>query len=866
MAKDLVIVESPSKAKTIQKYLGADYDVTSSMGHIRDLPKKGMGVDLSDFTPDYEVSADKKKLVAELKTKAKKANTVWLASDEDREGEAIAWHLSQELKLKDDQTKRIVFHEITKNAILKAIDNPRKININLVNAQQARRILDRIVGFEMSPVLWKKVKTGLSAGRVQSVALRLVAERERDIFLFQPEPSFKVTGVFVNENKNDIPAKLKHDFKTEKEAESFLKKCQSADFKVLNVDTKPGQRSAGAPFTTSTLQQEASNRLGYGVSTTMRIAQQLYEAGYITYMRTDSVNLAKEAIAAAKSAIIEAFGEKYSHPKNYHTKSVGAQEAHEAIRPTDFKRKTISDVRLHKLYDLIYKRAMASQMANAQIEKTVIGIGGKKLESNFEAVGEVIVFDGFLRVYGITKTDEDSEENDERVLPKVKVGETLVYKKIIALEKYTKAPSRFTEASLVKKLEQLGIGRPSTYAPTIQTIQNRKYVEKLEVEPKERQIVQLTLGKDIKKEVLTEKYGADKNKFLPTDIGIVVTKFLVEHFAEIMDYGFTAKVEEDFDAIAAGKEAWKEVLHHFYDTFHPQLVHVEETADRANGERVLGVDPKSGKTVHARVGRYGPMIQIGESEDEEKPKFASLLPSQHVITITLEEALDLFKVPFELNDYEGKPVVIGSGRFGPYVKWGEQYISLARGEDPLTVDNERAIEVIEEKKKADAPVSQYKNKPVTKGVGRFGPYLKYDGIYVNVPKKYDFDNLSQNDISTLIEAKLEKEAKRYIQQWPEEKIALENGRWGAFVRFGKVSIKIPPKGKGVKYSEEELKETNLQQVKDWILASDPKAFDKKKTAVKKAAAKKSTSKKTATRKTTTKKSTTKKAVAGAKKA
>lgn len=838
MAKNLVIVESPAKAKTIQKYLGKDFDVTSSMGHIRDLPKSGMGVDLEDFTPDYEISADKKKLVADLKSKVKKAEVVWLASDEDREGEAIAWHLLETLKLKDEQTRRIVFHEITKNAILRAVENPRSINKNLVDAQQARRVLDRIVGFEISPVLWRKVKAGLSAGRVQSVAVRLVAEREKEIADFKPTPSFKVSGWFINQEKSEIPAKLKRDFQTESEAENFLKTCQSTDFKVLNVEKKPGQRSASAPFTTSTLQQEASQRLGYSVTSTMRIAQQLYEAGYITYMRTDSVNLSKEAIAAAKEAIENEFGQEYSAPRNYTTKNASAQEAHEAIRPTDFKLKNVSDKRLNKLYQLIYKRAMASQMANAKIEKTTIEIGDGRLEPHFEAKGEVVVFDGFLKVYSITHDEEDEGDNNDKVLPKVSVGEALQYKSIQAIEKFTRAQARFTEASLVRKLEQLGIGRPSTYAPTIQTIQNRKYVEKREVEAKERQVVQLTLKKTLKKEVLTEKYGADKNKFLPTDIGIVVNDFLVNNFAEVLDYGFTAKVEESFDSIAAGEEKWKEVLHDFYEKFHPKIIDVQENAERANGDRVLGTDPQSGKQVHAKIGRFGPMIQIGENDDEEKPKFASLLGDQHIQTITLEEALELFKIPFDLEDYEGKPVLVGAGRFGPYVKWGDAFISLPKGEDPLTVDNERAIEIIEEKKKADAPIAEYQGKPVTKGVGRFGPYLKYEGIFVNVPKKYDFDNLSQEDIATLISAKLEKEANRYIRQWEDEKISVENGRWGPFIRFKKKNFKIPPKAKGEKYTGEDLKEVSLEQVKAWITEQDATALGAAKP--KKTKAKKST--------------------------
>ncbi len=853
MAKNLVIVESPAKAKTIQKYLGKDFEVKSSFGHIRDLPKKGMGINLENFTPDYEVSADKKKLVTELKAAVKKADTVWLASDEDREGEAIAWHLAQELKLKEDQTKRIVFHEITKNAILKAIENPRKIDQNLVNAQQARRVLDRIVGFEMSPVLWKKVKTGLSAGRVQSVAVRLVVEREHEIRDFKPKSSFRVEGHFLNGEKQDIVAKLKKDFAKENEVEEFLEKAQDAEFKVLNVETKPGSRSASAPFTTSTLQQEASNRLGYGVTSTMRVAQRLYEEGYITYMRTDSVNLSQEAINGAKVQIIAEYGEEYSNPRNYTTKSASAQEAHEAIRPTDFSVKSIGDAQLNKLYQLIYRRTLASQMSNAKIEKTVIEIGNPNLPQHFEAQGEVLIFEGFLKAYGIFKSEEDNEESNDKLLPKVKVGEVLSYKEIQATEKFTRPPARYTEAALVKKLEELGIGRPSTYAPTIQTIQNREYVDKREVLPQEREILKFSLSSQgISKEIVTEKFGGDKNKFLPTDIGEVVNDFLISNFAEILDYGFTAKVEQDFDEIANGEEKWKEVLQDFYKDFHPRIEDVEENADRANGERILGTDPKTGKNVIVRIGRFGPMVQIGEQDDEEKPTFASVPPSLNIATITLEDALELFKVPFDLNEFEGQPVSVGVGRFGPYVKWGETFISIPRGEEPLSITQERAEEIIREKQLADAPIATYKGEPVTKGTGRFGPFIKYQSLFINVPKRYDFDNLSQSDINELIEAKLKKEANRYIKQWEAEKISIENGRWGPFIKFGKAMFKIPKNKKDEKYTSEELAEISLDEVKKWITAQDKNAFKekpKKKPAAKKTAAKKAPAKKsTATKK------------------
>lgn len=817
MSKNLVIVESPAKAKTIQKYLGKDFEVKSSFGHIRDLPKKGMGIDLESFTPNYEVSSDKKKLVSELKASAKKAEMVWLASDEDREGEAIAWHLAEALKLDKQKTKRIVFHEITKNAILKSIENPREIDQNLVNAQQARRVLDRVVGFEMSPVLWRKVKTGLSAGRVQSVAVRLIVEREKEIREFIPHSVYKVEGIFENKEKQSIVSKLKKDFDKKEEAEAFLRKIQNQKFEVLNVEKKPGKKTASAPFTTSTLQQEASSKHGYGVTTTMRIAQRLYEEGYITYMRTDSVNLSQEAIAAAEKYIVKEYGKEYSEPRNYVTKSSSAQEAHEAIRPTDFGVKMVQDEQLNKLYQLIYKRTLASQMAQAKIEKTVIEIGNDSFEPHFVAQGEVIVFDGFLRVYGFSKTEEDSDSVDEKVLPKVQKGEVLAYKNIIALEKYSRPSARFTEAALVRKLEELGIGRPSTYAPTIQTIQNRGYVDKSEVMPKKREVIKITMTpKVIKEEVLEELFGGDKNKFVPTDIGMVVNDFLTNNFHEILDYGFTAKVEQEFDDIAHGTEEWKSVLKGFYGHFHPQIENVEEHAERANGERLLGVDPKSGKNVYVRIGRFGAMVQIGESGQDEKPIYASLMPQQNITTITLEEALELFKIPFDLQDYDGKKVSVGSGRFGPYIKWGETFISLGKSEDPFSVDNEKAMEIIEAKKKADAPIGFYQGEPVTKGVGRFGPFLKYKDVYVNVSKKYDFENLSQEDIDTLVSAKLEKEANRFIKQWESEKISIENGRWGPFIRFKKKMHKIPLKESGEKYTAEELKDVSIETVKKWL--------------------------------------------------
>lgn len=853
MPKNLVIVESPAKAKTIQKYLGTDYEVKSSFGHIRDLPKKGMGIDLETFQPEYVVDSDKKKLMSELANSVKKADTIWLASDEDREGEAIAWHLAQELKLKNKNTHRIVFHEITKNAILKAIQNPRNIDQNLVDAQQARRILDRIVGFEMSPILWKKVRTGLSAGRVQSVAVRLVVEREQAIENFIPITSFRIEGIFKNENGQEIKARLKEDFENQKEAETFLNECQKSNFKVADIQVKPGTRSPSAPFTTSTLQQEASNRLGYNVTNTMRIAQRLYEEGYITYMRTDSVNLSDEAIQAAKEQIESEFGEKYTNPKKYTTKNTSAQEAHEAIRPTDFKLKNITDPALKSLYQLIYRRALASQMSPAQLEKTQIEISGQpNLKHNFVASGEVIVFDGFLKVYGVeTKNTDDGEE--QGLLPKVQVNESLKREIIQATQRYSRPPARYTEAALVRKLEELGIGRPSTYAPTIQTIQNRGYVDKTEILPKTRPVIRMELKETISIESLQETFGGDKNKFVPTDIGRVVNDFLTENFAEVLDYGFTAKVEQDFDDIADGKSKWDETIRNFYNDFHPKIIDVEQNADRATGERLLGIDPKSGKNVYARIGRFGPMIQIGEQNDDNKPIYASLMTGQNITTIQLEEALELFKVPFSLNDFQGLPVSVGVGRFGPYVKHGDAFISLPKGEDPLSIDQQRAEEIIHAKQIEDAPIATFKGEPVTKGKGRFGPYIKYLDYFINIPKKYDFENLSDQDIKELITTKLEKEANRHIIRWEEHHTGIENGRWGPFIRYKKSMLKIPRRTDGEKYTPEELKSIPFDTVKNWILEQDKTAFKesaktKKKPGTSSAEKKKVTPKRTSTRK------------------
>ncbi len=781
MAKNLVIVESPAKAKTIEKFLGKDFKVESSFGHIADLPSKELGVDVeNDFLPKYIVDKDKKSLVKKLKDLANKAEMIWLASDEDREGEAISWHLAETLGLDKNKTKRIVFNSITKSAIQKAIENPREINYDLVNAQQARRVLDRLVGYELSPVLWKKIKPGLSAGRVQSVAVRLIVERERSIEAFSPEASFRINAEFKTEKSEVFSAKLSKTFATKQEAETFLKQNLKASFSVASLDKKPAKKSPAAPFTTSTLQQEASRKLYFSVGRTMQVAQRLYEAGLITYMRTDSVNLSKEAINEAKQAIVTNYGEKYSKVRNYKGKSKGAQEAHEAIRPTDM---TLQSPKVErdqaKLYELIWKRTLASQMADAELERTNVKIKTNTHKEEFTANGEVIKFDGFLKVYLEGKDEEDLSEEQEGMLPALKVADTLFNTHITATERFSRPPYRYTEATLVKKLEELGIGRPSTYAPTISTIQNRGYIEKGTVDGTEREYAQLVLENDsINEKQLTETVGSDKGKMVPTDIGLIVNDFLVAHFGKILDYHFTAKVEKDFDEIASGEEDWKKVMKDFYKDFHPNVVDVEENAERASGERILGTDPKTKRQVSVRLGRFGPMVQIGTVEEEEKPLFASLLPDQSIATVTFEDAMELFKLPRKLGVYEGEEVEANVGRYGPYVRFGKKFVSLESGESAMDIDLDRAIELIKAKQKADAPITTYEEKDVTKGTGRFGPFIKWDGMFINVNKKYDFDNLSLDDIAELIEAKKKKESERVVKEWPEEGIRIEKARWG----------------------------------------------------------------------------------------
>ena len=828
MAKNVVIVESPAKAKTIEKFLGKDYKVVSSYGHIADLPSNELGVDIEHgFKPHYLISNDKKKLVKDLKALTTAAETVWLASDEDREGEAIAWHLSESLKLKPENTKRIVFNSITKSAIEHAIKHPRGIDYNLVNAQQARRVLDRLVGYELSPVLWKKIKSGLSAGRVQSVAVRLIVEREREIQDFKTHSTYKITAEFITSEGKVVKASLPKTFDSQAEAEAFLQQNVGAQFKVASLEKKPAKKSPAPPFTTSTLQQEAARKLHFSVSKTMTVAQRLYESGFITYMRTDSVNLSAEALNTAKNAIVQLFGESYSQTRNFATKSKGAQEAHEAIRPTDMSRSSIpAETDQNKLYELIWKRTLASQMADAQIERTTVKIEADKHKEYFVANGEMVQFDGFLKVY--LESTDDEEEEQEGMLPNLKKGEVLANRYISATERFTRPLPRYTEASLVKKLEELGIGRPSTYAPTISTIQNRGYVERSTLEGEVRPYHQLTLKANvITPKTLSERVGADKGKLIPTDIGSVVNDFLVNHFDTIMDYNFTAKVENSFDEIAEGNENWTEMLSDFYKHFHPVVENVEKHTGRETGERVLGTDPKSGRPLSVRLGRYGAMAQIGNPDDAEKPIYASLLAGMSIETITFEEALKLFELPRQLGIVEGKNVEANVGRFGPYVRYGEAFISLDKGEDVFSVTLERAKQLIGEKKKADAPIATYQGVEVTKGVGRFGPFIKWNNTYISVPKKYNFEHISQQDVQELIEDKLKKESEKVVREWDEGTIRIEKARWGRFTLIkGKTKVELP-------------KDTDVAAfTKEQALALLTEKTPKKTTARKKTTAKK----------------------------
>ncbi len=759
MAKNLVIVESPAKAKTIEGFLGKDFLVKSSFGHVMDLSKKKLSVDIEDgFVPKYEISPDKKKIVSELKKYADDAKTVWLASDEDREGEAIAWHLVNALKLDEKKIKRIVFHEITKSAITKAIENPRGIDKNLVDAQQARRVLDRLVGYELSPLLWKKVKPALSAGRVQSVAVRLIAEREEDINKFKSKSSYNITAKFDINNdfgKSILFAELSKRFNTKNEAIEFLEKCKPAEFTIADIETKPTKKSPAPPFTTSTLQQEASRKLGFSVANTMRVAQQLYESGKITYMRTDSVNLSNLALAMANKEIKESFGEKYAKTRKYFTKTKGAQEAHEAIRPTYFNVKKVEgDNAQKRLYNLIWKRTIASQMSDALLEKTNVTVNISNLKEKFIAKGEVIKFDGFLKVYFET-SDQENQEEQKGVLPPLRIGEKLLRNEIIAEEKFTQQPPRYSEASLVKKMEELGIGRPSTYAPTISTILRREYVVKEDKPGIQRNYIFISLKKDsITDEIKIEKSGYEKAKLFPTDIGILVNKFLLQYFDNIIDYNFTASVEKEFDEIAEGQKIWNEMIGEFYGPFHNKIDNTLENSKKFSGEKLLGLDPKTGKNIFVKIGRFGPIVQLGETDDDDKPKFAGLKKGQSIETITLEEALELFKFPRNIGKYEDIDLTIAIGRFGPYVMHNKLFYSLAKTDDPTTITQVRAVELIEEKRKKakENIIREFKEDNSVKVLrGKYGPYLSIKKKNFKIPKEMNPEELTLEDCLKIAE-------------------------------------------------------------------------------------------------------------------
>lgn len=773
MQKNLVIVESPAKAKTIEKYLGADYKVMSSYGHIRDLKKKDFGVDLKTFEPQYEIPADKRKVVTELRAQAKKSEAVWLASDEDREGEAISWHLAEVLGLDPKETRRIVFHEITKPAILSAIEHPRHIDLNLVDAQQARRVLDRLVGFKLSPVLWRKVRPSLSAGRVQSVAVRLIVEREREIQQFKPESSYRVTAVFEVPASNGsitlLKAELNKRFATRDEAQAFLEKCKEATFTIDAITTRPTKRNPAPPFTTSTLQQEAARKLGFPVAVTMRVAQSLYESGLITYMRTDSMNLSDLCLNSCGPVISSLMGDEYHQRRTYHTHSKGAQEAHEAIRPTDMNRQTIEgDTREQRLYELIWKRTIACQMADAKLERTTVNIAVSETDEMFQATGEVVRFDGFLRVYRESQGDDENANADEsKLLPPMNEGEALQRREVVAQQRFSQQPARYTEASLVHKMEELGIGRPSTYAPTISTIQNREYVVKGDAEGTPRSYDQLTLQSDtISETTQSENVGSNRGKLVPTDIGLVVNDFLMEYFPEIMDYNFTANVEKQFDEVAEGKENWTEMISNFYQDFEPQVERtLNEKTEHRVGERELGVDPKSGKPVSVKIGRFGPVVQMGTPSDDEKPQFANLTKGQSIETITLEEALELFKLPRTLGELEGQVVKANVGRFGPYVQLGKLFVSIPKGEDPMDITLERAAELIQEKrlKEEQSHLKQFDEDPdLEVRAGRWGPYIAYKGKNYKLPKS-DAERateLTYDECKKIIETEAKKPATR----------------------------------------------------------------------------------------------------------
>ncbi|WP_353845309.1 type I DNA topoisomerase [Candidatus Brachybacter algidus] len=837
---------------------GKDFVVKSSFGHVRDLDKGNNGIDIqNNFKPNYVVTPDKARVVKDLKDTMKKSEEVWLATDEDREGEAISWHLCEVLGLDPRTTKRIVFREITKSAIQSAVASPRNLDLDLVNAQQARRVLDRLVGFELSEVLWRKIKASLSAGRVQSVAVRLVVDREREITKFEVETFFKVKASFPvemgNEKKTLLIAESDKRFAVESDAQAFLEKCIGTTYKVHNITVKPGSRKPAPPFTTSTLQQEASRKMGFGVKRTMIAAQRLYEAGLITYMRTDSTNLSETALTEIAQNIEQTFGAKYVETRRYKTKNDSAQEAHEAIRPSYIENKSIhnQDKDQEKLYELIWKRTIASQMANAILEKTDIDIAIAAHPGQFlRASGEVVKFDGFLRVY-FESVDDEEDDTLDTLLPPVTVGQPLKLNEMTATQRFTKPAARYTEASLVKKMEELGIGRPSTYAPTISKImeENRGYVVKESRDGVKRNYKLLTLKADkITGDVMSENTGASKNQLFPTDMGMLVTDFLNEHFDKVMDYHFTAEIEKEFDIIADGNLEWTKMISSFYNPFHQTVEETKENAARASGERVLGIDPASGRSILVRLSRYGkPIVQIGKTEElgeDEKPQYANLKPGQSLETIELEEAFALFALPMDLGEYEGLAVSVNIGRFGPYVKFGDAFVSLPKGEDAYSVDLDRAIEVIEAKRKSEAAVGMFEGKGITKGTGRFGPFIKWNDLYINVPRRYNLETISQAEMEELIEMKVNKEANRYIRQWESEKISIENGRWGPFIKFGKTMLKLGKNKDGQNFTDDQLANISLEEVMAIIETQEPGAFAKKaKAPAKKAPIKKAPAKK-----------------------
>jgi DNA topoisomerase-1 len=850
MSKKLLIVESPAKAKTIEKYLGSDFIVKSSYGHIRDLIKgNDLGVDVEHgYRPNYVIPEDKFRTVKELRENAAKASEVWLATDEDREGEAISWHLCEVLKLDPVTTRRIVFHEITKPAIQRAVQQPRTVDMNLVNAQQARRVLDRLVGWELSSLLWKKVKGQLSAGRVQSVSVKLIVEREREIQQFNSKPYFKIVAQFFARNSQGKPVTFKAEspvrFDDAAGAEVFLQKCIGAKFSVARIEVRPTRRKPAPPFTTSTLQQEASRKLGFSVNRTMSVAQKLYEEGFITYMRTDSTNMSETAIQAMGAAIVEQFGARYHQERRFKTKNESAQEAHEAIRPTYVERQSVSANRdEQRLYELIWKRALASQMADAELEKTTVDIAiSSQPGVVLVAEGEVLKFDGFLKLY-LESTDEEEEET-QGMLPPLTQGQVLDLDDMVATERFTRPPARFTEAGLVKKLEELSIGRPSTYAPTITKIMeaNRGYVVKDSREGETRTFQVLTLKSDkISKRTDKEITGATKNVLYPTDMGMIVSDFLEEHFNKIMNYGFTASVEREFDDIAEGKKEWSKMIDHFYRPFHNDVEKTLKEAERASGERILGIDPDTGRTVLVRMSSLGrAVLQIGTGEElgeKEKPRYANLRPGQSLESVSLSDALSCFQLPRALGEYEGEILEVNTGRYGPYIKFGASFISLPKGEDPYETTLERAVELVKAKIEADRPLGTYQGVPFTKGKGKFGPFIKWADLYINVPARYNFDRLTIEQAVELIEAKIDKEANRYIHHWPEESISVENGRWGPYIKYARAVVNLP-RVEGAKMTSDQARALTLEDVKAIIKKEIPDAFEPRAKAKPKAKTKK----------------------------